>query len=200
MKPDPDRSLADLAATQHGIFTLDDARAAGLTGTQIDHRVGRNWVLLHDCVYRAAAASNVARRPPSGDPRGGSRLGNLASIRPVPSYLELVIHAARRRPDHVGINTSDVRSPRSTRPEGCAGAAPRARNLGCNRSSDRKRNGDPADPDSPRARSSGARRATRSARGSRDNRCSRRRGLSLGPNRDRVRQQTGTLGRVSAVA
>jgi very-short-patch-repair endonuclease len=56
MFTDPDRQLAHLAAGQHGVFTLEDARTVALSDTQIRDRVLRVWTQLHDRVYRAAGA------------------------------------------------------------------------------------------------------------------------------------------------
>jgi hypothetical protein len=47
-----DRNLAELAAAQHSIFTLSDARSVGLRHGQIDWRVANFWVTVHDGVYR----------------------------------------------------------------------------------------------------------------------------------------------------
>src|ERR1700694_5879098 len=56
MFTDPDRQLAQVAAGQHGVFTLEDARTVALSETQIKDRVVRVWTRLHDGVYRAAGA------------------------------------------------------------------------------------------------------------------------------------------------
>ncbi len=48
--------LSDLAASRHGIFTLDDARRAGLTHRQIDLRVRDEWATIYEGVFRAAGA------------------------------------------------------------------------------------------------------------------------------------------------
>jgi hypothetical protein len=53
---DADKALAELAARHHGVFTLRDARAVGLTHGQIDVRVRDEWTLLYDAVFRAAGA------------------------------------------------------------------------------------------------------------------------------------------------
>jgi hypothetical protein len=47
-----DHQLADVAATQHGVFTREDARAVGMTGRQINWRVAHAWAPIHECVYR----------------------------------------------------------------------------------------------------------------------------------------------------
>ena len=51
-----DQDLAELAARSHGVFTLVDARRAGLTHREIDLRVRNEWVTVHVGVYRAAGA------------------------------------------------------------------------------------------------------------------------------------------------
>jgi hypothetical protein len=56
MPVDPDRVLADLAAAQHGVFTIGDARLAGLSKDQIDGRVGASWLLIYDGVYRVSGS------------------------------------------------------------------------------------------------------------------------------------------------
>jgi hypothetical protein len=48
----PDRDLAEVAALQFGVFTRADASAAGLSREQIDRRVARSWVVVHEGVYR----------------------------------------------------------------------------------------------------------------------------------------------------
>jgi very-short-patch-repair endonuclease len=53
---DPDRTLAEVAAGQHGIFTIAQALDVGLTKRQVDRRVGRTWALVYDGVYRFAGA------------------------------------------------------------------------------------------------------------------------------------------------
>jgi very-short-patch-repair endonuclease len=58
---DPVRTLADIAARQDGIFTIDDARRAGLGPEQIQRKAGRSWFLVHECVYRAAGAPRTWR-------------------------------------------------------------------------------------------------------------------------------------------
>jgi len=52
----PDHALADLAAEQHGIFTLDDARRVGLSRGQIDRRIAHRWSVVYDGVYRVMGA------------------------------------------------------------------------------------------------------------------------------------------------
>jgi very-short-patch-repair endonuclease len=56
MNLDRDRALTDLAETQDGIFTNDDARRAGLSKRQVDRRVGYSWSLVYDGVYRVSGA------------------------------------------------------------------------------------------------------------------------------------------------
>jgi hypothetical protein len=51
-----DRELAALAARQHGIFTLGDARALGLSEGRIEARVGATWQSVHETVFRIAGA------------------------------------------------------------------------------------------------------------------------------------------------
>ena len=53
---DPDKELATLASHAHGVFTLTDARDAGLSHRQIDLRVRDEWVTLYDGVFLAAGA------------------------------------------------------------------------------------------------------------------------------------------------
>jgi very-short-patch-repair endonuclease len=52
-----DHRLAELSARHHSVFTLWDAREAGLTHGQIDRRVAGAWVHVHDGVYRMAGVS-----------------------------------------------------------------------------------------------------------------------------------------------
>ena len=52
MFSDADRELAQLAATQHSVFTRVDADECGLTDDQIERRVTNFWVRIHDGVYR----------------------------------------------------------------------------------------------------------------------------------------------------
>ncbi len=47
-----DRRLAEFSAGHHSVFTLRDAREAGLTHGQIDTRVASVWTHVHDGVYR----------------------------------------------------------------------------------------------------------------------------------------------------
>jgi very-short-patch-repair endonuclease len=56
-----DRALAELAARQDGIFTLGDARHAGLSRAQIDRRVRQYWLTLHDGVFRLQGAPDSWR-------------------------------------------------------------------------------------------------------------------------------------------
>jgi hypothetical protein len=51
-----DRNLADSAEGNDGIFTLADARRAGLTRAQIDRRVQQHWTTVHDGVFRMHGA------------------------------------------------------------------------------------------------------------------------------------------------
>ena len=53
---DPDRTLAETAASQDGVFTIGDARLAGLRPDQIERRVGRAWSPVYEGVYRVAGA------------------------------------------------------------------------------------------------------------------------------------------------
>jgi very-short-patch-repair endonuclease len=53
---DADKELAETAARAHGVFTLAQARKAGLTHRQIDLRVRNEWVPIHDGVFRASGA------------------------------------------------------------------------------------------------------------------------------------------------
>lgn len=56
MHRDADEAVARLAAANHGVFGIDDARNAGLSARQIDRRVGGRWHLIHEGVYRVAGA------------------------------------------------------------------------------------------------------------------------------------------------
>jgi very-short-patch-repair endonuclease len=56
-----DRALADVAACQHGVFTIADAKRAGLNGDQIAFRIGRSWTRLYDGVYRIAGSPSTWR-------------------------------------------------------------------------------------------------------------------------------------------
>src|SRR4051812_4958672 len=53
---DHDSELASLAAGQHGVFSIQAARAVGLTQGDIDERVGTRWVSIHAGAYRVAGA------------------------------------------------------------------------------------------------------------------------------------------------
>jgi very-short-patch-repair endonuclease len=61
-----ERSLAAVAGRQHGVFTHRDARTAGLTQRQIEHRLGAGlWVIELPGVFRYTAtprSANVVRR------------------------------------------------------------------------------------------------------------------------------------------
>jgi hypothetical protein len=56
MAEEADLTLAACTARQHGVFTLDDARAAGLSEAQISRREACEWQRIHERVFRAAAA------------------------------------------------------------------------------------------------------------------------------------------------
>jgi very-short-patch-repair endonuclease len=56
MKVDPIRLLTDLAATQDGVFTNEDARYLRLSKRQVDRRIGHSWSVLYDGVYRVSGA------------------------------------------------------------------------------------------------------------------------------------------------
>jgi very-short-patch-repair endonuclease len=56
MSHDADAELDRVAAAAHGVFTIDDARRAGLTHGQIDRRVRERWAKLYDGVFRARGA------------------------------------------------------------------------------------------------------------------------------------------------
>src|SRR4051794_29709596 len=51
-----DVELDRLAAAAHGVFTIDDARRAGLTHGQIDRRTRERWSRIYDGVFRARGA------------------------------------------------------------------------------------------------------------------------------------------------
>ena len=53
---DKDTALAELASTQHGVFTIADARSVKMTDTQIKLRVEQVWSHLHEGVYRISGA------------------------------------------------------------------------------------------------------------------------------------------------
>jgi hypothetical protein len=53
-----DRALAELAATQHSVFTRADADDCGLTDDQIQHRVTNFWMTIHEGVYRLPGSPN----------------------------------------------------------------------------------------------------------------------------------------------
>jgi hypothetical protein len=159
---DADRQLAADAALRHSVFTLADARAAGLTRKQINLRTSSFWIPMHEGVYRMPGAPATwraqlvaacrAASPPAGIshrsgaslyefPGGDNRLVELtcrrwrrtkssgvivheqirigerditqidgipvmkpelivlqlAGLRPFPKYVEMVVHAARRK-------------------------------------------------------------------------------------------------------
>jgi len=54
-----DRRLAHVAANQDSVFTLENARSAGLTSAQIDVRVEHSWTTLYEGVF---LAPGVGRR------------------------------------------------------------------------------------------------------------------------------------------
>jgi very-short-patch-repair endonuclease len=56
MRTAGDRALGEKAAAQHGVFTLADARNAGLTHGQIDQRVAWLWKTIHQGVFRMPGA------------------------------------------------------------------------------------------------------------------------------------------------
>jgi very-short-patch-repair endonuclease len=56
MPADADRELAARAARQDGVFTLENARGAGLTRDQIDYRIAVSWSSIYDGVYRITGA------------------------------------------------------------------------------------------------------------------------------------------------
>ncbi len=56
MPSHPDITLSDIAARQHGVFGIVDARTAGLRADQIKRRAADGWIQMHDGVYRAAGA------------------------------------------------------------------------------------------------------------------------------------------------
>jgi very-short-patch-repair endonuclease len=56
MPSNAEQALAEVAANQDGIFTIDDARRAGFRRDQIDRRVNQAWILIYDRVYRIAGA------------------------------------------------------------------------------------------------------------------------------------------------
>jgi hypothetical protein len=76
MFTEADRRLAEVAATQHSVFTRADAASSGLTDDQIDYRVTNLWVRMYDGVYRvpgfpetwrgALLAACCAATPPVG--------------------------------------------------------------------------------------------------------------------------------------
>jgi hypothetical protein len=157
-----DHDLADIAAAQHAIFTIADARKAGLTDRQIRYRVECLWLHVHEGVYRMPGsvetwrgslfAACLAATPPVGvSHRAGAALYEitggdtslveltckrwlrakargllvheqtrideqdivevdgipvmkpelivfqLAGLRPLPGYVEMVIQSARRK-------------------------------------------------------------------------------------------------------
>ncbi len=56
MLTDDDRRLAEFAALRHGVFSLADARSAGLSRDQIRERVEHDWIRCHAGVFRIAGA------------------------------------------------------------------------------------------------------------------------------------------------
>ena len=92
MFTEADRRLAERAARHHSIFTLTDARAAGLKHGQIDRRVATFWVTMYDGVYRMPGAPDTwhsrllaachAASPPAGiSHRSGAALCELPGAR-----------------------------------------------------------------------------------------------------------------------
>jgi hypothetical protein len=156
-----DRQLASRAATQHSIFTRDDALRSGFSADAIEWRAAHGWHRIHEGVYRIpgavptwrgdlyaacrAASPPVAVSHPAaaefyGLPGGEEVIEilcrrwlrtqkagivvhestrfddediieidripvvaparvifDIASIRPFPKYLEMLVHAARRK-------------------------------------------------------------------------------------------------------
>jgi very-short-patch-repair endonuclease len=58
---DSDRILTSVASRQDGVFTVEDARRAGLKKPQVDRRVGQSWALLYEGVYRIVGAPTTWR-------------------------------------------------------------------------------------------------------------------------------------------
>jgi very-short-patch-repair endonuclease len=56
MPPDPDRLIADRSEIQDGVFSIADAREVGFSERQIDCRVGNEWSVIYDGVYRMGGA------------------------------------------------------------------------------------------------------------------------------------------------
>jgi len=118
MLTDDDRSLAELAALQHGVFSLADARGVGFSRNQIRERVEHDWIRCHEGVFRMpgapeswlgrlAAAANAAA--PSGAishrsgaalfglPGGRTDLVELTCLRWRRSRQDgLIVHESRR--------------------------------------------------------------------------------------------------------
>src|SRR5689334_16853275 len=59
MNSEADRVLAQLAAKQRGIFTFDDAVAAGLTEREAAYRAVHRWVREHDGVFRIPGSAET---------------------------------------------------------------------------------------------------------------------------------------------
>jgi very-short-patch-repair endonuclease len=113
-----DDRLADLAAATHGIFTIADARVAGLTHGQIDRRARERWSRIYDGVFRvsgspatwrgdllaatlaAGAASAISHRaaaPMYGLPGGRDDIVELTCLRwKRTTQPGLVVHESRR--------------------------------------------------------------------------------------------------------
>jgi very-short-patch-repair endonuclease len=85
MKVRPDRTLAGLASTQDGVFTISDARKAGLKRDQIDYRISVSWSLVYEGVYRISGAPPTWRSKlraalmVAGDGSAGSHRSAAAS-------------------------------------------------------------------------------------------------------------------------
>ena len=57
MRIDSDRMIAAIAAEQHGVFTLDQAKACGLTRNEIARRIAAGrWIHHYERAYSIAGA------------------------------------------------------------------------------------------------------------------------------------------------
>jgi hypothetical protein len=107
-----DAELAVLAAAQHGVVTIEQARAAGLTIAQVKHRCDGGLLLpVHRGVYRhAAGEDSVASALQAACLAGGARAvashrsaGRLWGLRGVPRWRPEITVPGSRCPRLAGV-------------------------------------------------------------------------------------------------
>jgi very-short-patch-repair endonuclease len=93
MNHDALRKIYAHAAGHDAVFTIDDARRAGMTAGQIDRCVAQTWVVLYDGVYAAPGApltwkSFLRAACLAGGPRAVASHGSAALLYGVPGGRE----------------------------------------------------------------------------------------------------------------